>query len=531
MKRTLLISPKAIMLKRKNIHLQDLTSPFRGALIHLFVPVKDSPYIYIILGIITFLAVVLRLYFINSPIGYDEAYTFIRFSSKPFKYILADYHAPNNHIFNSLMIGIVYRLIGKHLWIVRVPACIASVLCVPAAFTTGRRFFSAQQALAAAAMLAVSPTFIFNAVNGRGYSLIILFSLLLANLAGILVKEENRSALIAYAITGALGFYTIPIFLYPMAGISLWVASMYITAAEPPKNRWRRLWIFIITCVASGIMTLILYSPVIIFGTGFQSIVANDIVKSQSWSAFIDSFVTRSQNTWQDWMVYASPLMNQVLIGGFLISLIFYRRSSNQRLPMQFFLIPGAGIMLILQRVAPLPRIWGYLEMFYLFFSATGLTWIVSLILTRIWRKAAGEKILNGLVLLIVLVVFTNMTIKTQNQQARANRTIAPEFFTADYLAKHLSEKDMVIAVAPTDIQTAYYLLIDGVPYEVFYQRDHPEKFENAFVLVRTRGEYGINTLDKLIDFYQLTDSLDVDAGSVVFDYGPLLVYSIPAKQ
>ena len=54
---------------------------------------------------------------------------------------------------------------------------------------------------------------------------------------------------------------------------------------------------------------------------------------------------------------------------------------------------------------------------------------------------------------------------------------------------------------------------------------------ENAFVLVRTRGEYNINTLEKVLDFYELNDSLDVDAGNLVFDYGPLFVYSIPAAD
>jgi len=518
------------MFKRKDIRSRDIIRVFRGDIIDLFVPAKDPVYIYISLGIITFLAVILRLYYIGYPIGYDEAYTFIRFSSKPFKFILADYHAPNNHILNSLLIGIVYRVIGNHLWVVRVPAFIASVLGVPAAFITGRRFFSTPQALAASVILAVSPTFIYNAINGRGYSLIIFFSLLLANFAGILAKKESRSALVAYAITGALGFYTIPIFLYPMAGISLWVAVTYLTAVEPWQNRWRKVSIFLVTCVISGVLTLILYSPVIIFGTGFESLVSNEIVKSQEWRSFLANFITRSNNTWLDWTYYASPLINQVLLAGFVISLVFYRKSSSQRLPMQLFFVLGAGIMLVLQRVAPLPRIWGYLEMFYLFFSATGLVWLASWIIARIWRREAGVKILSGLVLLIALIVFANITIKTQNKQARANQWIAPEFFVADYIATHRTEEDTVIAVAPADMQTAYYLLINGVPYDVFYQRDHPVEIKNAYVLVQTRGDYGVNTLEKLLDFYKLTNNLDLNAGSLVFDYGPLLLYSIPAK-
>jgi hypothetical protein len=49
-------------------------------------------------------------------------------------------------------------------------------------------------------------------------------------------------------------------------------------------------------------------------------------------------------------------------------------------------------------------------------------------------------------------------------------------------------------------------------------------------VLVRTRGEYNINTLDKVLDFYELTAGLDVASSEQVFEYGPLFIFSIPAK-
>jgi hypothetical protein len=49
-------------------------------------------------------------------------------------------------------------------------------------------------------------------------------------------------------------------------------------------------------------------------------------------------------------------------------------------------------------------------------------------------------------------------------------------------------------------------------------------------VLVRTRGESNLNTLEKVLDFYKLTSKLDVASGQQVFEYGPLFIYSIPAK-
>jgi len=506
-------------------------SSFRDVFFHLFVPEKDPAGVYVYLAILTFVALILRFFVITNPIGYDEAYTFINFSSKPFKFILADYHAPNNHIFNSLLIGIFYRLLGNQVWIVRAPAFLASLLTVPAAFVTGRRYFSASLAITATAAASITPDLVLEAANGRGYPMIILFSLLLANFAGILVREQSRSALVAYALTGALGFYTIPIFLYPMAGISLWVAMTYLVKDEQWQTKWERLKIFLFTCFVSGILTFILYSPVIFFGTGFQSLIANEIVKSQTWDEFIVNLITRSTNTWTSWLMYAPQVIKQTLLGGFVISLIFYRKITNQKLPLQVSLVLGASLMLLLQRVAPLARIWSYLETFYLIFAAAGLAWLIFLVAKAITSEQKATKIVSSLILVIVLAWFTYKTATTQNKKALMDRTIAPEQLAAEYLAEHITENDTIVSIAPTDLQTAYYLKINGGSYEVFYQRDHPVDIHNALVIVRTRGEAKFNTLQGVLDFYKLTSSLNMDAATVVFEYRPLLIYSVPAKE
>jgi 4-amino-4-deoxy-L-arabinose transferase-like glycosyltransferase len=266
---------------------------------------------------------------INRPIGYDEAYTFIYFASRPFKYILADYHVPNNHILNSLLIGIAYRILGSHTWIVRLPAFIASVLTIPAAYFAARRFYTYNQALAASAVLAIYPSLIQSSANGRGYMLIILFSFVLANIAGMLVHKQNRTSLLAFAITGALGFYAIPIFLYPMVGVSLWVAVTYLTSNESWRNKITQLAAFLGACVASGLLALVLYSPVILFGTGLDSIFNNNIVASHKWAYFIQSLSPRIMKTWRDWKTGLSPEIRYLLLSGFLLSLFFYRFESK----------------------------------------------------------------------------------------------------------------------------------------------------------------------------------------------------------
>jgi len=466
---------------------------------------------------------------INKSIAYDEAYTFIHFASREFKHILADYSAPNNHIFHTILVGISYRLFGGQAWALRLPAFIAGCLIVPAMYITTRRFFSSAQALAASALIAVMPWFITYSVNARGYTMLILFALLLANFAGILVTRQSKSALIAFTLTAALGFYTIPIFLYPMAGISLWVFTTYLIEKEPWHIKVHKLAVFLgICCILSILLTILLYSPVIIFGSGLSSIISNEIVKSLNWSTFVANLDPRFIKTWQKWMVRLSPTIENLFLTGFLVSLLFYRKVSNQKLPMQFFLALAVAILVVLQRVTPLPRIWLYLEAFYVMFASAGLVWLAECIVRRIADPPLTEKLLASTILLIFIGIVISTLIANRQNPVFMDRDLLPEEYAANYLAAHLKPEDTIVATGPVDIQTAYYLSLHGIPFDRFYQRDHPVKIQNALVMSRKNSRY--KTPDSVVDFFKLDQVLDLSQSELVFEYANVQIYSVPAK-
>jgi hypothetical protein len=517
---------------------------------HLFLPEKDRLHIFLILGGITLIGFTLRIIDINKSIAYDEAYTFIHFASRPFKHILADYSAPNNHIFHTILVGISYRLFGGQAWALRLPAFIAGVLLIPAMFIVARRFFSPYQALVAAGLVAMIPLFINYSVNGRGYTMLVLFALLLANFAGILVDRHysprhlhlaqvqvseaergSKPALIAFIITAALGFYTIPIFLYPMVGISLWVVATYLFSQAPRQEKFRRLGVFLGACLLAGLLALLLYSPVIIFGSGLSSIISNEIVKSLNWSTFVDNLDPRLLKAWNKWMIGINPTFEYMFLVGFLVSMLFYRKVSNQKLllPLQIFLALAVAILLVLQRVSPLPRIWIYLEAFYLMFAAAGLVWLVSLALHKIAGPASTEWMLSLAIPLVFLAVFTNTLIVRAQNPVFLDRDLLPEAYAADYLAGHLRPEDTIVATGPVDIQAAYYLSLRGIPFDRFYKRDHPVEIQNALVILRENSKY--KTPESVVKFFKLDQALDLSAAELVFEYASVQIYSVPAKQ
>lgn len=501
--------------------------PLRGLFEHLFLPERDPPYTYAILGVITLLGLVLRLLDINKPIAYDEAYTFINFASQSFKHILADYSAPNNHIFHTILVGIAYRLFGGEPWVVRLPAFLAGTFMAPIMYFTARRSFSRPQALGAAALVAVVPVLIDYSVNGRGYTLLFVFALLLANFGGILITRQNKPALIAYGITAALGFYTIPIFLYPMAGISLWVVTTYLFAQEPWQTRLRRETVFLGMCLLAGLLTFLFYSPVILFGTGLDSIISNEFVQSMDWSAFLANLSPRLINVWNKWTIGLNPLSEYLLLGGFLLSIFFYRRVSNQRLPLQFFLVLALTILLVLQRVTPTPRIWLYLEVFYLMFAAAGFIWLIDWLARQWIEPPLAERAVSFIILLAFLAAAANSLVVHQRMTA-ATDSHSPEEYAANYLADHLQPEDTLVATGPVDIETAYYLSQHGISFNRFYKRDHPVPIQNALILVRKKTNY--ETPESVVKFFKLDQALDLSAAEMVFEYANVQVYSVPAK-
>ena len=121
----------------------------------------------------------------------DEAMSFIEFASKPLALGVSYYPAPNNHLFHTVLEHLSFVIFGEHEWALRLPAFLAGVLLIPAAYITARIHYGRNSGLIAATLVAVSSTLILYSTNARGYTLVCLFFLLLLSAAGFLVKTNT----------------------------------------------------------------------------------------------------------------------------------------------------------------------------------------------------------------------------------------------------------------------------------------------------------------------------------------------------
>jgi mannosyltransferase len=127
---------------------------------------------------ITLLALILRVWRLDSEMWLDEIATLVAYGQLSVAQVMASYLGSNNHLLNTLLVKLSVATLGEHEWSVRLPAVLFGTATVPLFYWTARRLCSRANSLAAALLLAVSYHHIFFSQNARGYTAYIFFSLL-----------------------------------------------------------------------------------------------------------------------------------------------------------------------------------------------------------------------------------------------------------------------------------------------------------------------------------------------------------------
>src|SRR5262249_10948983 len=122
-----------------------------------------------------------------------------------------------------LLIHLGTARLGPAPWVIRLPALVAGILLIPATYLLVCRLADRSAAILAAALVAGSSTLISYPANGRGYTMLVLLATALATGASRLVDGGRLRDWAAFTLLIPLGFFTIPVMLYPCGGIVLWM--------------------------------------------------------------------------------------------------------------------------------------------------------------------------------------------------------------------------------------------------------------------------------------------------------------------
>jgi len=130
------------------------------------------------LGGLAVLALALRTPGLGAGLSFDEIDTLVHYARKEPREIVSTFDSQNQHLLYSLLARGSFAVFGESAWAVRLPAVVLGVLGVLALHRLARLVTDGREAIFAAALLAVSYHDVWFSQDARGYTGLLLFTLL-----------------------------------------------------------------------------------------------------------------------------------------------------------------------------------------------------------------------------------------------------------------------------------------------------------------------------------------------------------------
>jgi len=469
----------------------------------------------LVLAGVIFVALVLRLKNLNLPLGHDEAYMYNAFASRSFWHMVTNYHLPNNHVFLSIVMKIVTGMFGNHVWALRLPTILAGVLMVPACYYFGKRFYGVETGILSSILIAIFPILVQYSVLARGYAIIALITLLLFTLADYVRVNKNRFVWLLIVVFSALGFFTIPIMLFPWGALYVWLVVSCIVKdiySYEAKLEFLKYWIS--SGIITAVITILLYTPIMIYS--YERFFGNGFIAPLEWDIFPVTIWTRLRNTWIEWMEFVPWWISLLGVLGFFVSLIFHKKISKQKFPPQLAFLIWIVIMLIVRRPDMLPRFWLFLTGPILVWSAAGIVASLKRIPLNIGKDVKPAQVFIAIFFAFVLSQSLLMLPTLSDRWAEKDDMEKATLYLKDYI----HQGDLVAASTARSPAMRFYFNYYDLPRGIIRESG---KFQRAFIIVdNEKGETLRSNAPKLgFDI----PAIDMDTTKILVQFEYLTIY------
>ncbi len=451
-----------------------------------------------------------RGYYLSQPMRGDESYTFLNFANKDFL-ALFGYDVPNNHVLHTLLVKLSILLLGASPVSIRMPAFLMGLLTILLTYALARRLNPGPNSGRLAALsAAVFPYLILYSTNARGYTLIVVLTLLAA-LIGLKVVEHltfGRVALLAFV--SALGMLTMPSMLVGAAGVFCWLAAVLFVQTDRADVKKILLEFTLPFGVLSGIFTLILYTPVMLVAGGLGPIIANRYVESQTWPDFLAGLLPQSLKTVEELTRDVPMPVLVVGVGLALLGLVlavrptgYIKRDWQMRLTHRVYMLPGllAGSLavMLLQHTNLYSRTWIFMLPFIFVLADAGLGRLLAG-LSPGWQSLAQAAVLVGALVYAGGVMSSNVISQYADTSAFPEAQLAVE-----YLKPILGRDDAVHVTGVADWPFYFYCWYYDVPVPPSQTKSGQG---HTYIIVK-KSRYSVNDMTdksvvKLLDFNDL---------------------------
>ena len=413
---------------------------------------------------ITFVGLLNRLYFLSQPVRFDEAATYLDFASKPLFLGVSMYPEPNNQVFHTILVHFSTEIFGNHLWALRLPTLLAGTLMVFIAYWTARRIYSRAVALVAATLVATSSILVEYSTNARGYTIVTCCFLVLLLSIELLLAKSNALLFALMTVTAAIGFYTVPIMLFPFGGAIIW---LLIRLARQKTSYRTLIWKpVVVSAVCAAVITGILYIPILVV-SGIHTMTAVTTgpayVQKQSLYAFLSKNIAMLDQTWNLWHRDLPPWFTILLVIGFLISIAAPSSAGQKHRSLIAATVLWCISLTSVFRFAPFPRVWLFAVPLFLISTAFG--WLS--ILQRV-SFATRPQVLTCRVTALCILIFLSIRniSSTSVTDSLETGTLPGGEDVATFLIKRKLPLDHVIRSA-----------VSNMPLDYWYAKERNIKF------------------------------------------------------
>ncbi len=182
---------------------------------------KTTPMVTGFLVVLSIIALVLRLWNLNSDLWIDEVFTLLDFVRKPFGQILTSFPSQNQHMLFSILGYTSTSIFGESSWSLRLPSVLFGVGSIWAFFYLCKRLLGIREALLGCTLMTVSYHHIWFSQNARGYMGLLLFTLL-ATWCWLEALEKNEWRWwLGYTASVVLGMWIHPTMAFMVAAQGL----------------------------------------------------------------------------------------------------------------------------------------------------------------------------------------------------------------------------------------------------------------------------------------------------------------------
>lgn len=411
---------------------------------------------WLMVGIILCTGAAFRLWRMNDPVIYDEAFTCTYYAVRPWYIVVSDYSYPNNHILHTLLVKCALGLFGWGEVQARLPAFIAGVVALVLFWCWVRAEFGDHAALPALVLAAIATPLVEYSALARGYSLTWCALLLSLLLARHLARTRNPFTALLLALVNALGCWAVPTMIYGTAAVFVWLLWRSIGAEQWSLSL--RSWLF------SGMLfagfTLLLYAPVLVVYGGDQ-LLYDETMGPRSWSHFASTFSDRSWEVVSSLQAGSAVLWLPVLALFVGAALIVSRSYRMLLLSLLIAIIP----LVLWQHLLGPPRIWAFLLFFILPAPGVALEWVI--------RSPIASSIPRPMEVLFVIAIALAIIATPRGWRSEINH-FAGARDAAQWFTKELRPTDRVLVNVPCEAPLEFYFRKEGLGIEPLYRKPLP---------------------------------------------------------